>query len=169
MPMSVTGELPFIRLYQVRMRSKGFTLIELLVVMVIIGITIALIAPNFLPDDLARIRGEAQTTGLRLQYAYRYAESTGRPIAWVAKDNRSMFQELDETGRWQIVTDNPQFPQSILPAEMIWTGLSRLLFVPGEAAPAFEVQLSLHNKVVQLKGDALGKVIQTTIHEERAQ
>jgi general secretion pathway protein H len=143
--------------------SKGFTLIELLVVIVIIGITIALIVPNFLPDDSVLLRREAQTTGLRLQYAYNYAESTGRPIAWLPKRTGSEFQELDESGRWRILSDHTQLTLNTLPVEMTWGDSSRIIFVPGDAAPEYQISLSLHNKMLRLKGDALGKVTWTKV------
>jgi general secretion pathway protein H len=158
MLISATGDRSALLSDHTRNLSKGFTLIELLVVMVIIGVTVALIVPNFLPDDSALLRAEAQTTGLRLQYAYNYAESTGRPIAWLPKRNGSEFQELDEAGHWRILSDNTQLPLNTLPAEMTWGDSNRLIFVPGDAAPEYQIQLRLHNKVLRLKGDALGKV-----------
>jgi len=144
-----------------RTQTSGFTLIELLVVMVIIGITVALIAPNFLPDDATRIRRETQRMGLSLEYAYQFAESTGRPVAWLPSQNGAEFQELDDVGHWQKVTDDPQLPQTQLPPDMLWGDHSRIIFVPGEAAPEYQIQLSLRNAVVLLNGDALGKVSQS--------
>jgi general secretion pathway protein H len=158
MPISATGKKPLsLGLLQAR-STRGFTLIELLVVMVVIGITVALIAPNFLPDDATLIKREAQTTALKLEYAYSYAESTGIPIAWLPKENASEFQELDETGHWKTLSNNGQLTATFLPQEMTWGKQDRIIFVPGDAAPEYQIQLSLRNKTLSLQGNALGKV-----------
>jgi general secretion pathway protein H len=158
MPTLVIGELPVTLSSRARSHTAGFTLIELLVVIVILAITIALIAPNFLPDETALIRREGQTVGLKLQYAYSYAQSTGRPLAWMASGHGSKFQELDDAGSWQTLPDHPQLTQNTLPYDMVWNGVYRIIFIPGEAAPEFQIQLNLHRTVMNLRGDALGRV-----------
>ena len=47
----------------------GFTLVEVLVVMVLVGITLALIGLNLMPDDGRTVRNEAQRLALLLEQA----------------------------------------------------------------------------------------------------
>jgi hypothetical protein len=41
---------------------------------------------------------------------------------------------------------------------MIWGKQDRIIFVPGDAAPEYQIQLRLRNKILSLQGNALGKV-----------
>ncbi len=172
--------------------EPGFTLIELLVVLVIFGIALGLVAVRLLPDELALARREAQATALLLERASDETESSGHPLAWRPDGAGDRFETLDEAGHWQPLNNDADFHVRGLPGDLHWSALAfaagdggnssssgvsgaqgssavdsarRLVFLPGQAAPEFSIEVQVGRARVQLKGDALGRVAVNTLND----
>jgi general secretion pathway protein H len=87
-----------------RAASGGFTLIELLVVLVILGVLSSLVALTTAPDPRRAAADEATRLKLLLELALQEAQTSGRPIAWVAEGRGYRFMQADLERRWQAIT-----------------------------------------------------------------
>lgn len=87
----------------------GFTLIELLVVLAILGVVSALVGLSVRPDARREAESEAARLQLVLELAVQEAQTTGRPIAWVAEGGAYRFMQADLERRWQAVTGDDYF------------------------------------------------------------
>jgi prepilin-type N-terminal cleavage/methylation domain-containing protein len=82
----------------------GFTLIELLVVLAILGVLSALVAFSVAPDARRDAANETSRLKLVLELAAQEAQTSGRPIAWVAEGAAYRFMQADLERRWQALT-----------------------------------------------------------------
>lgn len=82
------------------LRSAGFTLIEILVVSVIIGLILAAVGLNLIPDDREEVRDEAQRLALLVQSAQQEAILQGTIILVSLSANGYLFLKPDQnTGK----------------------------------------------------------------------
>jgi general secretion pathway protein H len=194
MPISATGTTEVGIIARVLHRPPpGFTLIELLVVLVIFGIALGLVAVRLLPDDLALVRREAQSAALLLERAADDTDSSGRPLAWRASAGGDLFEILDDSGRWKALDGDQDFHGHRLPGDLHWAALTfsgappaaplprdggqrqaasndetavpRVVFLPGQPAPEFSIELQAGRVRVLLKGNALGEVDVRTLDD----
>jgi general secretion pathway protein H len=84
----------------------GFTLIELLVVLAILGVLSSLVAFSVAPDARRDAANETSRLKLVLELAAQEAQTSGRPIAWVAEGAGYHFMQGDLERRWQALTDD---------------------------------------------------------------
>jgi len=157
-----------------------------LVVLVIFAIAAGLLTLHLLPDDLDRARHEAEATALLLERAADEAERTGRALAWHPDGADSRFEAPDADGKWLALADDPDFGSRALPGELRWGALqfpmppdaggvvaqaaqaagardpaaggTRVVFLPGQLVPVFDIRLGAGTAQVLLHGDALGHV-----------
>lgn len=146
----------------------GFTLVEVLVVMVVVGITLALIGLNLMPDDERVLRNEAQRLALLLEQARDEAVSGGEAIAWSAEGERYRFLHQNEEGKWVAWTKDElwrerQFSSGVTlhALHINRTAVSpsgHLTFSPAGLGTPFEIELGLNAARIEIVGDAMGKV-----------
>lgn len=147
---------------------KGFTLVEILVVMVIVGITLALIGLNLMPDDERVLRNEAQRLALLLEQARDEAVAGSEAIAWSAEDGHYSFWRRDEEGKWVPWTQDALWRERQFSSGVMMHALrinhnvvpprERLTFSPAGLGVPFEIDLSLNAARIEIVGDAMGKV-----------
>jgi general secretion pathway protein H len=149
-------------------RMKGFTLIELLVALVIVGIVVALVGINLVPDDARVLRTEAERLALLLEQARDEAVASGEPIAWSAEGTHYRFWRKDEEGKWVSWQQDELWRERSFAAGVALLELrinkqavglqERLVFAPGGMNAPFEIGLELGSAHASVSGDALGKI-----------
>lgn len=147
---------------------KGFTLVEVLVVMVVIGITLALIGLNLMPDDERVLRNEAQRLALLLEQARDEAVAGGEAIAWSAEGERYRFLHQNEEGKWVAWTKDELWRERQFSSGVTLRALriNRTAVPPGEHLTfssagldmPFEIDLGLNATRIGIVGDAMGNV-----------
>lgn len=147
---------------------KGFTLVEILVVMVIVGITLALIGLNLMPDDDRVLRNEAQRLALLLEQARDEAVAGGEAIAWSAERERYRFLRQNEEGKWVAWTNDDLWRERQFSSGVTLYALriNRTAVPPGEhltfssagLGVPFEIELGVNAARIEIIGDAMGKV-----------
>lgn len=147
---------------------KGFTLVEVLVVMVVIGITLALVGLNLMPDDERVLRNEAQRLALLLEQARDEAVAGGEAIAWSAEGERYLFLHQNEEGKWVAWTKDELWRERQFSSGVTLRALriNRTVVPPGEyltfssagLGMPFEIDLGLNAVRIGIVGDAMGKM-----------
>lgn len=147
---------------------SGFTLIEILVVMVIVGITLALIGLNLMPDDQRVLRNEAQRLALLLEQARDEAVLGSEAIGWSTVDGHYNFWRRDEEGKWVAWTQDALWRERQFSSGVEVRALrinrnaappsERLSFSPAGLGVPFEIDLGLNAARIEIVGDAQGKV-----------
>jgi general secretion pathway protein H len=154
--------------YRCARDAQGFTLIEILVVIIIISIVISVVTVNFFHDEKQSLNEEARRLALLLEHAREEAMLIGRPIAWAAGEGKYEFLELDKDGKWAAKQGDDtlrprEFAVPITWQELRFNGVpvklgEPLVFLAGGLNSPFDLKLELSGNVVELQGDALGKV-----------
>ncbi len=161
--------------------------------MVIFAIAAGLITLRLLPDDAERARHEAEATALLIERAADEAERTGRVLAWHPDGEASRFESPDAEGKWAALAEDPDFGSRALSGGLRWSALrfplppdagvaastagasdpgaggTRVVFLPGQLVPVFEIRLGTGAAQVALLGDALGHVRVQSIRADAAQ
>ncbi|MBU1691496.1 MAG: GspH/FimT family pseudopilin [Gammaproteobacteria bacterium] len=150
------------------LRQVGFTLVEILVVLVIIGITVALISVNLVPDDKRVLTIEAQKLALLFEQARDEAIISGKEIAWSVEGDKTRFWRKDDKGKWMPNSGDDLFRDRDLAAGVKLAELQinsvkaavneRLIFSPGGMNMPFKLDLALNSSRVSIAGDNLGKL-----------
>lgn len=146
----------------------GFTLVEVLVVMVVVGITLALIGLNLMPDDERMVRNEAQRLALLLEQARDEAVAGGEAIAWSAEGERYRFLHQNEEGKWVVRAKDELWRERQFSSGVTLRGLQvnhaavpsgePLIFSPAGMGVPFEIELGMNAARIGIVGDAMGKV-----------
>jgi len=150
------------------LRQAGFTLIEILVVLVIIGITVAMVSINLMPDDKRVLTTEAQKLALLFEQARDEAIISGKEIAWSVEGDKTRFWHKDDKGKWTPVSGDELFRERDLAPGVKLLELQinsvkaamneRLIFSPGGMNMPFKLDLGLNTSHVSIAGDNLGKL-----------
>ncbi len=151
------------------LRQAGFTLVEILVVLVIIGITVAMVSINLMPDDKRVLTTEAQKLALLFEQARDEAIISGKEIAWSAEGDKTRFWRKDDQGKWALNSGDDLFRERDLApgvklAELQINSVKaamneRLVFSPSGMNMPFRLDLGLNASRVSIMGDNLGKLV----------
>lgn len=150
------------------LRQSGFTLVEILVVLVIIGITVAMVSINLMPDDKRVLTTEAQKLALLFEQARDEAIISGKEIAWSAEGDKTRFWRKDDQGKWMANSGDDLFRDRDLAPGVKLIELQinsvkaamneRLIFSPGGMNRPFKLDLGLNVSRVSITGDNMGKL-----------
>lgn len=150
------------------LRQAGFTLVEILVVLVIIGITVALISINLMPDDRRVLTTEAQKLALLFEQARDEAIISGKVIAWSVEGDKTHFWRKDDQAQWILNSGDELFRDRDLASGVKLADLQinsvkaavneRLLFSPSGMNMPFKLELVLNASRVSIAGDNMGKL-----------
>lgn len=160
MPISAHGRF--------RRKFAGFTLLEIMVVLVVIGITLGLITPHLLKNDVDTLKEESMRLSALMEYAADIATSRGVWLAWSPTTQGYRFLQHDEDKNiWQpIITDDVLYERKlaegvhlkiVVQQQKINTNELITLAPSGIHAP-FQMELTLGEKKRVIQGDLLGKV-----------
>lgn len=105
-------------LFSNRYHQRGFTLIELLVVLVVMGIALGMAVVQFMPDDRAMLREEAQRLALLLENIGMEARASGRSLAWSSEKNGYSFWEKNDYADWVRIENDAVFRMRSLPEKI---------------------------------------------------
>lgn len=151
------------------LRQDGFTLVEILVALVIIGITVAMVSINLMPDDKRMLTTEAQKLALLFEQARDEAIISGKEIAWSAEGDKTHFWRKDDQGKWAFNSGDDLFRERDLApgvklAELQINSVKaalneRLIFSPGGMNVPFRLDLGLNASRVSITGDNQGKLV----------
>lgn len=160
---------------------RGFTLLEILVVLGLLGIILALVRVNLMPDDKRILETESQKLALLLEQAGIEAITSGEPLAWSQEGNAYRFWRL--TPRGGIPDPSQIFSSSLfewmplsrdeLLRERVWEGIQllelrinhqaaapteKLVFSPTGPMLPFRITLGLGESQMFVSGDAAGNI-----------
>ena len=148
--------------------QHGFTLIELLVVLVVMGVVLGMAAVQFMPDDRATLREEAQRLSLLLENAGMEAHASGHPLAWSAEKSGYRFWKKNDYGDWVRIEDDAIFRPRTLSAGMSIEEVSveNQPLQPGERMPLgassfdlpFRIRLAGEHAAASVMGSGMGAV-----------
>jgi general secretion pathway protein H len=149
--------------------QQGFTLVELLVVLVVMGIALAIVVPQLMPDDRTSLREEAARLALLLENAGLEARSSGRSMAWTSGNTGYLFWRKNDYNDWARVEDDTPFRPRTLPegTHIGEVTVDNQLLKPGEPlalsasafAPPFRIRLNNASAGTTVIGKSTGEVI----------
>ena len=144
----------------VRLRSAGFTLIELLITLVVIGVAVALVAINGLPNERQGLRFEAERLAQVLSLARDEAQVRGAPIRLSADGSGYRFQILRDR-QWRPIDDDADLRERIWSSPVALTlnradGRRDLEFGRDPVDSPFVLSLTRDGSSVQLSANGLG-------------
>ncbi len=143
-----------------RCRGTGFTLIELLITLVVIGVAVALVAINGLPNERQGLRFEAERLAQVLSLAREEAQVRGAPIRLSADETGYRFQILRER-QWRTMQDDAELRERSWQAPTV-LGLRRpdgrrdLEFGRDPVDTPFFLSLTRNGAMVQITANGLG-------------
>jgi general secretion pathway protein H len=150
-----------------RRPAPGFTLIELLVVLVILGVLSSLVALTSAPDPRRAAADDATRLQLVLELALQEAQTSGRPIAWVAEGRGYRFMQADLERRWQAITGDDSLRPRLLAEGMRVDAISvegqalapdAWLVFASTTTPLFRIELGSAQGVYVLSARPDGRV-----------
>jgi general secretion pathway protein H len=92
--------------------GAGFTLIELLITLVVIGVAVAMVAINGLPNERQGLRNEAERLALLLSLAREEAQVRGAPIRLSSDEGGYRFQ-IWRDRQWRVLLDDPELRERV--------------------------------------------------------
>ena len=147
---------------------RGFTLVEILIVLVIMGIALALVTINMMPDDKRTLAVEAERLSLLLEQAHDDAVAGAERIGWSAGDGGYRFWRADEKGEWvPLAGDETLRERTFQPGvKLVELKINRhavaegerLVFTPSGMGLPFDAVLALKDERIALSGDGFGAV-----------
>ena len=142
--------------------SPGFTLIEVLVVLAIVGVVIAVVAPNLFPGNLEASRRQGAAVALAIERARDDAWFGGKPTAVSFGDARlhewrwAVDHWEDDGARGQAL-GAAQVTALFVDGQQLKTG-ERVVFLPDGLGIPFRVALDVNGLPWAVEGDAAGAV-----------
>jgi len=157
------------KIKQFRKFSQGFTLLELMVVLVIVGISLGLIAPQFMKNDDDVLKEESVRLVALIEYAADTSISQGRWISCNATPSGYRFlQRNDDKNIWQPIVTDDVLRERKLP-EAVYIQLTNtqninvssdqlIALSPTGIHPPFQIELSAGKFRRIIRGNLLGQV-----------
>ena len=160
MRTSAPGRFRRRRLHVSRRPSAGFTLIELLITLLVIGVAIALVAINGLPNEKQGLRFEAERLAQVLSLAREEAQVRGAPIRFSADQSGYHFQILKER-QWRMLQDDAELRERLWQSPTVLSlsrpdGRRDLEFGRDPVDTPFTLTLSRDGATVQMAANGLG-------------
>lgn len=156
----------FSRPFVIAPRARGFTLIEVLIVLLILGIALAGVSLSIDGFAARDTRMALERLRFTLEASAERAQLRGQPLAFELLADGYRFSVLDANGKWVALDEPPVFVERVLPASLVWAGLSteedpngtsqRIVF--RAEAPRFQLHLRADDAHVTLNGRATGAV-----------
>ncbi len=140
--------------------AAGFTLIELLITLVVIGVAVALVAINGLPNERQGLRFEAERLAQVLSLAREEAQVRGAPIRLSADTAGYRFQILRDR-QWRALGDDADLRERLWSAPVALTlnrvdGRRDLEFGRDPVDSPFVLTLAREGASVQISANGLG-------------
>ena len=147
---------------------RGFTLIEILVVLVVAGIVIAAVSPNFVEDDRQTLKHSAERLAALLEQAQDEALVTGGALAWSTIEGGYRFWHLDNDHNWAPIGTDELFHDRLFDPGVDVRDLridgqpakrgDRVVFSASGRSIPFDATLVLRAESIAISGDVLGHV-----------
>ena len=143
-------------------RAVAFTLIEVLVVLAVVGVIIAVVAPNLFPGNAEAARREGGAVALAIERARDNAWFGGRPTAISFADGQ-LHEWRWSTDRWEGDASRDQALGATRVTALFVDGAAlkpdeRLVFLPDGLGIPFRVALDVRGFPWAVEGDAAGAV-----------
>lgn len=148
--------------------TRGFTLLEILVVLVVVGVSLALVSVNFLPDDRRVLRDSGERIAAILEQAQDEALMTGGSIAWSATDYSYRFWKLDPDHNWVDASADEWLQERLFEPGVRVSELriddkpakidTRIVLSASGHGVPFRLVLALRAERLGISGDALGRI-----------
>ena len=143
-------------------RAVGFTLIELLVVIAVVGVIIAVVAPNLFPGNVEMARRQSAAVAAAIERARDDAWFGGRPTAVSFTDGRVREwrwarDHWENDGARDQALGNARLAGLFVDGEALKPD-DRLVFLPDGLGIPFRVALDVNGLPWAVEGDAAGAV-----------
>lgn len=141
---------------------RAFTLIEVLVVLAIVGVVIAVVAPNLFPTNVEASRRQGASVALAIERARDDAWFGGRPTAVSFGDGRLRewrwaADHWENDGARDQALGTAQVIALFVDGQQLKTD-ERLVFLPDGLGIPFRVALDVNGLPWAVEGDAAGAV-----------
>lgn len=154
---------------QSRHLAQGFTLLEMMVVLLVVGISLALVTPNFMKSDNDVLKEESMRLVALMEYASDSASSRGHWLAWSPTESGYRFLERDEDKNvWQPVTTDEVLRERQLPEGMHLGSSSQqqtvvasntlIALSPSGVNLPYQIVLTMGEEKRVLRGNLLGNL-----------
>jgi len=153
-------------------RSCGFTLIEILVVMVVLGLLLGATVLVVRPSDREMLRLDAERLAQLIGIAAEEADTSGKPLRWVASATGYGFRRMRADGVWTDIRDDDLLRArnflagttiSALRTEAgLPAGTLYLDFLPGGVRPIFAIEMTRNEERVAVMSSPIGDIFTTT-------
>lgn len=142
-------------------RGGGFTLIELLITLVVIGVAVALVGLNGMPNERQGLRFEAERLAQLLSLAHEEAQVRGVPIR-LMPDSAGYRFEIRRDRQWVPLLDDADLRQREWQSPTTLTlrradGRAELAFGRDPVDSPFVLSLVRQSASVELAGNGLGR------------
>jgi general secretion pathway protein H len=157
-----TGVRPRFSLFPGLGPDPGFTLIEVLVVIAVIGVIVAVAAPNLFPGNVEAARREGASVALAIERARDDAWFGGRPTAVSFAEGRMVAWRWTGDG-WQndrardVALGSTRVTGLFVDGEQLHAD-DRVVFLPDGLGIPFRVALDVRGLPWAVEGDAAGAV-----------
>jgi general secretion pathway protein H len=142
--------------------TRGFTLIEVLVVIAVIGVIVAVVAPNLFPGNVEAARREGASVALAIERARDDAWFGGRPTAVSFAEGRMLTWRWanghwDSDGARDVALGSARVVGLFVDGEPLRPD-DRVVFLPDGLGIPFRVALDVRGLPWAVEGDAAGAV-----------
>jgi general secretion pathway protein H len=149
--------------------KRGFTLIEMMLVILVVGISLAIVVPNFNKNNDQVLDEEGHRLVALLHYATEFATSTGRAVAWDQTSAGYRFLERDQDlNVWKPLMDDVTLRERNLPDSVRIDGVTsqspqvghsaKVIINPSGVQATFEIGLHNDSKHIKVAGNLIGQI-----------
>lgn len=149
--------------------EDGFTLIEMMLVILVVGVSLAMVFPNFNKNDDQVLEEEGHRLAALLHYATEFATSTGHALAWDETNTGYRFLERDQDlNVWKPLMDDVTLRERNLPDTVHLDGAAsqggrlsqsaRVIINPSGVQAPFEIGLHTDSQRIKVAGNLIGQI-----------